>query len=83
MRFWRRLLKHIRRWNCWRKCNKNGKFHKLMVLFGGHSPTFDTMGLMEEFYPVDNLIVDDPYFTKLEVVDLRTDRIEAIEMNRE
>ena len=37
----RRLIKHIRRWNVWRKYNINGPIHKLLVLLGIiKSPTF-------------------------------------------
>lgn len=37
----RRLIKHTRRWNVWRKCNINGPIHKLLVLLGFiKSPTF-------------------------------------------
>lgn len=35
------ILKHIKRWNVWRKYNKNGIAHKILVLFGIiKSPTF-------------------------------------------
>jgi len=33
------MIKHIRRWNIWRKHCLNSKFHKFLVLFGKHSPT--------------------------------------------
>ena len=36
----KRLITHIKRWNKWRKLCMNGWLHKLSVLFGGHSPTF-------------------------------------------
>lgn len=36
----KRLINHIKRWNKWRKHCGNGWFHKISVLFGGHSPTF-------------------------------------------
>ncbi len=29
-----RLIKHIKRWNVWRKHNNNGVAHKILVLFG-------------------------------------------------
>lgn len=83
VRFWEQLVKHIRRWNRWRKCNTNGKFHKILVLFGKHSPTFDSLVLTEEYYLLDCFIVDNLYFTKLEGVDLSADRIEATGMTRE
>lgn len=36
-----RLIKHIKRWNVWRKHNKNSIAHKILVLFGIiKSPTF-------------------------------------------
>lgn len=35
-----KLIKHIKRWNVWRKRNKNGIVHKILVLFGAvKSPT--------------------------------------------
>lgn len=35
------MLKHIKRWNKWRKHNRNSKLHKLLVLLGlRKSPTF-------------------------------------------
>ena len=36
-----KLIKHIKWWNVWRKYNKNGIAHKILVLFGIiKSPTF-------------------------------------------
>jgi len=36
-----KLIEHIKRWNVWRKYNKNGIVHKILVLFGIiYSPTF-------------------------------------------
>ena len=29
-----KIIKHIRRWNIWRKRNMNGPVYKLLVLFG-------------------------------------------------
>lgn len=37
----KKLKEHIRKWNKWRKGNTNGKIHKILVLFGKHSPTFE------------------------------------------
>jgi hypothetical protein len=35
------IIKHIKRWNVWRKHNTNGFAHKILVLFGIiKSPTF-------------------------------------------
>lgn len=35
------MIKHIKRWNVWRKYNKNGIAYKILVLFGViKSPTF-------------------------------------------
>lgn len=43
------LIKHFRRWNIWRKCNRNGGLHKILVLFGvTKSPTMATVLLPEE-----------------------------------
>ena len=37
----RKILKHIERWNVWRKYNNNSIAHKILVLFGIiKSPTF-------------------------------------------
>lgn len=38
----KRLIKHIRLWNEWRKVNRNNSIHKFLVLIGARkSPTFD------------------------------------------
>ena len=43
------MIKHIRRWNIWRKKCMNGKIHKLLVLVGLRwSPTFAMELLPEE-----------------------------------
>lgn len=43
------LIKHIRRWNLWRKGCMNSKLHKFLVLFGfTKSPTMATVLLPEE-----------------------------------
>lgn len=34
------LIRHIKRWNKWRKHCRNGWLHKILVLFGWYSPTF-------------------------------------------
>ena len=51
-----RLIKHIKRWKVWRKHNKNGIVHKILVLFGIiKSPTFLHTWTAEEakaFYDV-------------------------------
>lgn len=37
----KRIARHVRRWNKWRKRNLNNKLHKFLVLIGIiHSPTF-------------------------------------------
>lgn len=37
----KKLILHIKLWNSWRKRSLNGKFYKLLVLFGlANSPTF-------------------------------------------
>lgn len=44
-----KLIKHIRRWNLWRKNCMNSKLHKILVLFGViKSPTMATIFLPEE-----------------------------------
>ena len=43
------MIKHIRRWNEWRKRCLNSKWHKLLVLFGlRYSPTLHFTLLPEE-----------------------------------
>lgn len=43
------VIKHIRRWNYWRKNNSNGRFYKILVLLGiVKSPTMVTVLLPEE-----------------------------------
>ena len=44
----KRFIRHIKRWNKWRKCCGNGWPHKISVLFGGHSPTFNFVLIDEE-----------------------------------
>lgn len=45
-----KLVKHIRRWNIWRKNNLNCKLHKFLVLIGFiKSPTFSYTLLPEEY----------------------------------
>lgn len=42
-------IKHIKRWNEWRKYNGNSPFHKLLVLLGiVKSPTFQQILTKEE-----------------------------------
>ena len=44
-----KLIKHIRRWNLWRKNCINSKLHKILVLFGVvKSPTMATIFLPED-----------------------------------
>ena len=44
-----RLIKHIKRWNVWRKHNKNSIAHKILVLFGIiKSPTLNHMWTKDE-----------------------------------
>lgn len=44
-----KLIKHIRRWNLWRKNCMNSKLHKFLVLFGVvKSPTMATVFLHDE-----------------------------------
>ena len=43
------MIKHIRRWNIWRKGCLNGPVHKVLVLFGlRKSPTFELMKVCSE-----------------------------------
>lgn len=46
----KRLFRHIRRWNKWRKCSMNDKIDKLLVLFNFiSSPTFEVTYLENEY----------------------------------
>lgn len=52
----RRIIRHIKRWNIWRKKNTNGKLHHILVLFGIiKSPTFASVLLPEEIFSLDDL----------------------------
>nr|DAW50902.1 MAG TPA: hypothetical protein [Caudoviricetes sp.] len=45
----KKLIKHIRRWNIWRKHCHNRSLYKILVLFGvTKSPTMVTVLLPEE-----------------------------------
>lgn len=45
-----KLIKHIQRWNHWRKYNLNGPLHHILVLFGFiKSPSMQTVILPEDF----------------------------------
>ena len=51
-----RLIRHIRRWNIWRKRNINGPLHHILVLFGlVKSPTMAFMLLPEEIFDIKEL----------------------------
>ena len=44
-----KIIKHIKRWNVWRKHNNNGIVHKILVLFGIiKSPTFNQVWTKDE-----------------------------------
>ena len=44
-----KIIKHIRRWNIWRKRSMNGLVYKLLVIFGlRKSPTMTMVLLPEE-----------------------------------
>lgn len=51
----RRVWKHISLYNRWRKNCLNGKMHKIAVLFGAKSPTFE---FMKQFERPFELVVD-------------------------
>lgn len=45
----KKIIKHFRRWNIWRKRSCNGKLYKILVLLGvTKSPTMTTVLLPEE-----------------------------------
>lgn len=44
-----RILKHVKRWNEWRKGNLNGRLYKILVLLKlAKSPTFELFVTEEE-----------------------------------
>lgn len=47
---WKRFIRHIKRWNKWRKRNLNGRLHKFLTLILGdeYSLTFATTLTDEE-----------------------------------
>lgn len=52
-----RLIKHVRRWNRWRKYNLNSPFYHILVLFGiVKSPTYHLVILPEEQIQIEELI---------------------------
>lgn len=52
-----RLIRHIKRWNIWRKHNANGRLHHLLVFFNIiKSPTFGLVLLPEELTSWSNAI---------------------------
>ena len=51
------MIRHIRRWNYWRKHNVNGHIHHFLVLIGFiESPTFNFTILPEEVPDMDKYI---------------------------
>ena len=52
----RKLIRHFRRWNIWRKYNVNGTLHHILVLFGiVYSPTMELTLLPEEIFSIKAL----------------------------
>ena len=40
----KKVIKHIKAWNIWRKRSLDGKMYKVLVLFGlCHAPTFEIL----------------------------------------
>ena len=53
-----RLIKHIKRWNIWRKHNINSKLHKFFVLIDFiKSPTMMNVLLPEEKEEIDKILM--------------------------
>lgn len=52
----KRFINHIKRWNKWRKHCGNGWVHKISVLFGGHSPTFQFTLTDEEIAELEQIL---------------------------
>lgn len=52
----KRFIRHIKRWNIWRKRNINGRFHKFLTLLFGrrYSPTFRYVFIEEEIAELRN-----------------------------
>ena len=46
----KRLIKHLKVWNYWRKSNGNSCWYKLLVLFGAKVPTYYTIMYQIDFY---------------------------------
>lgn len=46
----RKLIKHLKIWNRWRKSNRNSCWHKLLVLFGEKCPSYYTIMWQMDFY---------------------------------
>lgn len=52
-----KIIKHIKRWNVWRKHNVNSKLHKILVLFGIiKSPTLAFTLIPEEYEEIQKAI---------------------------
>lgn len=45
----KKLWEHIKTWNRWRKSSLNNPIHKILVLFGKYSPTFEVEKWSEKF----------------------------------
>lgn len=51
------MIKHIRRWNIWRKHNRNNRFYKILVLLGfTRSPTFELELLPADYETIEHLL---------------------------
>lgn len=63
-----KLVRHIKRWNKWRKGSMNSKFYKFLVLLGLYkSPTFALMLTDEEEEAIHKAFMD--------VLDQRVERM--------
>ena len=64
----KRLINHIRRWNVWRKWNRNSRWHKFLVLCGViYSPTFELTDYLEK--KKDELSINGYRDTKVTYMD--------------
>lgn len=53
----KKLIKHFKRWNVWRKHNLNSPWHHILVLFGiVKSPTFELFILPGEAQSIDDIL---------------------------
>ena len=56
----KKLIRHFKRWNIWRKHNGNGNLHHFLVLIGlVNSPTMNLVFTQEEWDEYHNKMVEE------------------------